>query len=157
MLFALGIRYVGETVSKVLVKEFQHIDNLIIADKERLENVDEIGEKIAESVVLYFHNKENIQLIDRLKIKVYVLKYETKAISSQLSGMSIVISGVFSHFSRDELKKIIEQHGGKNVSSISKKTTFVVAGVNMGPSKLQKVEKLNVPILSEDEFIKMIS
>lgn len=159
LLFALGIRYVGETVSKVLVKEFQHIDHLMIADKERLENVDEIGEKIAESVVLYFQNKKNIKLIDRLKNQglCFEIGEESKAISSQLSGMSIVISGVFSHFSRDELKKLIEQHGGKNVSSISKKTTFVVAGENMGPSKLQKAEKLNVPLLSEDEFIKMIS
>ena len=159
LLFALGIRYVGETVSKVLVKEFQHIDHLMIADKERLENVDEIGEKIAESVVLYFQNNENIKLIDRLKNQglCFEIGEESKAISSQLSGMSIVISGVFSHFSRDELKKLIEQHGGKNVSSISKKTTFVVAGENMGPSKLQKAEKLNVPLLSEDEFIKKIS
>jgi DNA ligase (NAD+) len=159
LLFALGIRYVGETVSKILVKEFKHIDHLMIADKERLENVDEIGEKIAESVVLYFQNRENIKLIDRLKNQglCFEIGEESKAISSQLSGMSIVISGVFSHFSRDELKKLIEQHGGKNVSSISKKTTFVVAGENMGPSKLQKAEKLNVPLLSEDEFIKKIS
>ena len=159
LLFALGIRYVGETVSKVLVKEFQHINHLMIADKQRLENVDEIGEKIAESVVLYFQNTENIKLIDRLKNKglCFEIGEESKAISSKLSGMSIVISGVFSHFSRDELKKLIEQHGGKNVSSISKKTTFVVSGENMGPSKLQKAEKLNIPILSEDEFIKKIS
>ncbi len=159
LLFALGIRYVGETVSKVLVKEFQHIDHLMMADKERLENVDEIGEKIAESVVLYFQNKENIKLINRLKNQglCFEIGEESKAISSQLLGMSIVISGVFSHFSRDELKKLIEQHGGKNVGSISKKTTFVVAGENMGPSKLQKAEKLNVPLLSEDEFIKKIS
>ena len=159
LLFALGIRYVGETVSKVLVKEFQHIDHLITSDKERLENVDEIGKKIAESVVLYFQNKENIKLINRLKNQglCFEIGEESKAISSHLSGMSIVISGVFSHFSRDELKKIIEQHGGKNISSISKKTTFVVAGENMGPSKLKKAERLNIPILSEDEFIKKIS
>lgn len=159
LLFALGIRYVGETVSKVLVKEFQHVDHLMMADKERLENVDEIGEKIAESVVLYFQNKENIKLINRLKNQglCFEIGEESKAISSQLLGMSIVISGVFSNFSRDELKKLIEQHGGKNVGSISKKTTFVVAGENMGPSKLQKAEKLNVPLLSEDEFIKKIS
>ncbi len=159
LLFALGVRYVGETVSKVLVKEFQHVDHLMMADKERLENVDEIGEKIAESVVLYFQNKENIKLINRLKNQglCFEIGEESKAISSQLLGMSIVISGVFSNFSRDELKKLIEQHGGKNVSSISKKTTFVVAGENMGPSKLQKAEKLNVPLLSEDEFIKKIS
>ena len=159
LLFALGIRYVGETVSKVLVKEFQHIDNLIMADKDRLEKVDEIGEKIAESVVLYFQNKENKKLIDRMKKQglCFEIDEESKAISSHFSGMSIVISGIFSHFTRDELKKLIEQHGGKNVSSISKKTTFVVAGENMGPSKLQKAKKLNVPLLSEDEFIKKIS
>ena len=158
LLFALGIRYVGETVSKVLVKEFQHINHLMIADKERLQNVDEIGEKIAESVVLYFQNNENIKLIDRLKSKglCFEIAKESKAISSKLLGMSIVISGVFSHFSRDELKKLVEQHGGKNVSSISKKTTFVLSGDNMGPSKLLKAEKFNIPILSEDEFIKKI-
>ena len=159
LLFALGIRYVGETVSKLLVKEFQHIDHLMIANKERLENIDEIGEKIAESVLLYFQNNENMKIIDRLKNQglCFEIGEESKAISSQLSGMSIVISGVFTHFSRDELKKIIEQYGGKNISSISKKTTFVVAGENMGPSKLQKAEKLNIPILSENEFIKKIS
>lgn len=159
LLFALGIRYVGETVSKVLVKEYQQIDNLISADKENLENVDEIGGKIADSVVQFFQNERNIELIQRLKNHglCFEIGEESKAISAILSGMSIVISGVFNHFSRDELKKIIEQHGGKNVSSISKKTTFVVAGENMGPSKLQKAEKLNVPLLSEDEFIKKIS
>ena len=159
LLFALGIRYVGETVSKVLVKEYQHIDNLISANKENLENVDEIGGKIADSVVQFFHNDQNIELIQRLKNHglCFEIGEENKAISSVLSGMSIVISGVFNHFSRDELKKIIEQHGGKNVSSISKKTTFVIAGENMGPSKLQKAEKLNVPLLSENEFIKKIS
>ena len=159
LLFAIGIRYVGETVSKVLVKEYQHIEHLITATKEDLENVDEIGEKIAESVVLFFQNKENVECILRLNIHGLCLEIgeENKAISSALSGMSIVISGVFTKYSRDELKKIIEQHGGKNVSSISKKTTFVVAGENMGPSKLQKAEKLSVPLLSEDDFIKKIS
>ena len=159
VLFALGIRFVGETVSKVLVKEYQHIDNLIKATKEELQNVDEIGEKIAESVVSFFSNDEHIALIHRLK--EYGLTFEIgedkKAISDKLLGMSIVISGVFEMYSRDELKKIIEQHGGKNVGSISKKTTFVVKGQNMGPSKLKKAESLNVPLLSEDEFIKKIS
>ena len=159
LLFAIGIRYVGETVSKVLVKEYQHIEHLITATKEDLENVDEIGEKIAESVVLFFQNKENVECILRLKIHglCFEIGEENKAISSALSGMSIVISGVFTKYSRDELKKIIEQHGGKNVSSISKKTTFVVTGENMGPSKLQKAEKLSIPLLSEDDFIKKIS
>ena len=159
LLFALGIRYVGETVSKVLVKEYQHIDALMCASQEELENVNEIGGKIAESVVQFFHDENNVTLVQRLKNHdlCFEIDEENKAISSKLSGMSIVISGVFSKFSRDELKKIIEQHSGKNVGSISKKTTFVVAGENMGPSKLQKAEKLNVPLLSEDEFIKKIS
>jgi DNA ligase (NAD+) len=159
LLFALGIRYVGETVSKVLVKEYQHIDALMCASQEELENVNEIGGKIAESVVQFFHDENNVTLLQRLKNHdlCFEIGEENKAISSKLSGMSIVISGVFSKFSRDELKKIIEQHSGKNVGSISKKTTFVVAGENMGPSKLQKAEKLNVPLLSEDEFIKKIS
>jgi DNA ligase (NAD+) len=159
LLFALGIRYVGETVSKVLVKEYQHIDALMCASQEELENVNEIGGKIAESVVQFFHDENNVTLVQRLKNHdlCFEIGEENKAISSKLSGMSIVISGVFSKFSRDELKKIIEQHSGKNVGSISKKTTFVVAGENMGPSKLQKAEKLNVPLLSEDEFIKKIS
>ena len=159
VLFALGIRFVGETVSKVLVKEYQNIDNLIKATKEELQNVDEIGEKIAESVVSFFSNDKHIALIHRLK--EYGLTFEIgedkKAISDKFLGMSIVISGVFEMYSRDELKKIIEQHGGKNVGSISKKTTFVVKGQNMGPSKLKKAESLNVPLLSEDEFIKKIS
>ena len=159
LLFALGIRYVGETLSKVLVKEYQHIDALMCASQEELENVNEIGGKIAESVVQFFHDENNVTLVQRLKNHdlCFEIGEENKAISSKLSGMSIVISGVFSKFSRDELKKIIEQHSGKNVGSISKKTTFVVAGENMGPSKLQKAEKLNVPLLSEDEFIKKIS
>jgi DNA ligase (NAD+) len=159
LLFALGIRYVGETVSKVLVKEYQHIDALMCASQEELENVNEIGGKIAESIVQFFHDENNVTLVQRLKNHdlCFEIGEENKAISSKLSGMSIVISGVFSKFSRDELKKIIEQHSGKNVGSISKKTTFVVAGENMGPSKLQKAEKLNVPLLSEDEFIKKIS
>ena len=159
LLFGLGIRFVGETVSKVLVKEFHTIDQLMVASKEQLENVNEIGEKIAESVVLYFENPENVRLINRLKI--VGLRFEidenNKPISDKLQGKSIVVSGVFESFSRDELKKMIEQHGGKNASSITKKTTFVVAGKNMGPSKLQKAESLNIPLLTEEEFVKTIS
>ena len=159
VLFSLGIRFVGETVSKVLVKEYHHIDNIVSATKEELENVDEIGEKIAESVESFFKNTDNQLLIQRLKEHglTFEIGEDKKAISDKLSGMSIVISGVFEKYSRDELKKIIEQHGGKNVSSISKKTTFVVAGKNMGPSKLIKAESLNVPLVSEDEFIRKIS
>ncbi|MEC8611240.1 MAG: helix-hairpin-helix domain-containing protein, partial [Bacteroidota bacterium] len=159
LLFGLGIRFVGETVSKVLVKEFHTIDQLMVASKEQLENVNEIGEKIADSVVLYFENPENVRLIDRLKTAGlrFEIDENNKPISDLLQGKSIVVSGVFESFSRDELKKMIEQHGGKNASSISKKTTFVVAGKNMGPSKLQKAESLNIPLLSEEEFVKTIS
>ncbi|MGC6490356.1 MAG: NAD-dependent DNA ligase LigA [Flavobacteriales bacterium] len=159
LLFGLGIRFVGETVSKVLVKEFHNIDHIMMASKEQLENVNEIGEKIAESVKSYFENPANIQLIERLKMAglSFEIDENSKPISDKLVGKSIVVSGVFESFSRDELKKMIEQHGGKNVSSISKKTTFVVAGRNMGPSKLQKAESLNIPLLTEEEFVKTIS
>ena len=159
LLFGLGIRFVGETVSKVLVKEFHNIDQLMVASKEQLENVNEIGEKIAESVVLYFENPENVRLIDRLKIAGlrFEIDENNKPISDKLQGKSIVVSGVFESFSRDELKKMIEQHGGKNASSISKKTTFVLAGKNMGPSKLQKAESLKIPLITEEEFVKTIS
>ncbi|MGC6470868.1 MAG: NAD-dependent DNA ligase LigA [Flavobacteriales bacterium] len=159
LLFGLGIRFVGETVSKVLVKEFHNIDHIMMASKEQLENVNEIGEKIAESVKSYFENPANIQLIERLKMAglSFEIDENSKPISDKLLGKSIVVSGVFESFSRDELKKMIEQHGGKNVSSISKKTTFVVAGRNMGPSKLQKAESLNIPLLTEEEFVKTIS
>lgn len=159
LLFGLGIRFVGETVSKVLVKEFHNIDQIMMASKEQLENVNEIGEKIAESVKSYFENPANIELIERLKMAglSFEIDENNKPISDKLVGKSIVVSGVFESFSRDELKKMIEQHGGKNVSSISKKTTFVVAGRNMGPSKLQKAESLNIPLLTEEEFVKTIS
>lgn len=159
LLFGLGIRFVGETVSKVLVKEFHDIDGLSRATKEQLEEVNEVGEKIAESVSVYFKNPAHIDLIERLKKHGLTLEIDdkNKPISDKLQGQSIVISGIFEHYSRDELKHMIEQHGGKNVGSISKKTTFVVAGKNMGPSKLEKATSLNIPLLTEDEFLKTIS
>ena len=159
VLFALGIRYVGETVAKKLAKHYQHIDALTIASKESLENVEEIGEKIAESVVQYFANESNmiiVKLLQQQGLQMEVAE-EDKAVSNTLDGASIVVSGVFTQFSRAELKKIIEQHGGKNVGSISKKTTFVIAGENMGPSKRQKAGDLSVPIISLEEFIQKIS
>ena len=159
VLFALGIRYVGETVAKKLAKHYQHIQALLDASQEDLENVEEIGEKIAESVVLYFADESNRNIVQRLikhELQMEIAE-EYKAISNTLEGASVVVSGVFTQFSRTELKNLIEQHGGKNVGSISKKTTFVVAGENMGPIKRQKAEDLGVPLISEEEFIHKIS
>ena len=159
VLFALGIRYVGETVAKKLAKHYQHMQALVDASQEDLENIEEIGEKIAKSVVLYFADESNRNIVKRLskhELQMEVAE-EDKAISNTLEGASVLVSGVFTHFSRTELKKIIEQHGGKNVGSISKKTTFVVAGEKMGPSKRQKAEDLGVPSSVKQEFIQKIS
>ena len=159
LLFALGIRYVGETVAKILAKEYQQIDHLIEASQEELENVDEVGVKIAQSVRSFFEDSKNLLIVQRLKQHglCFEIGQDKKAHSEKLKGMSIVISGVFKNFSREELKKIIEQHSGKIVGSISKKTTFVIAGENMGPSKLQKAESLNIPLISEEELLNIIS
>lgn len=159
VLFALGIRYVGETVAKKLAKHYQNIEALLNASQEDLENVEEIGEKIAESVVLYFANESNRNIVQRLAKHALQMEVgeEDKAVSNALEGASVVVSGVFTQFSRTDLKKIIKQHGGKNVGSISKKTTFVIAGENMGPSKRKKAEDLGVPIISEEEFIQKIN
>lgn len=159
VLFALGIRYVGETVAKKLAKHYQNIDNLAKASLMDLILVDEIGERIAQSVVEFFENAENQLLIHRLK--EYGVQMEIKTIHNPnattiLEGKIFVVSGVFEKFSRDELKKAIEDNGGKVGSSISAKTDFVVAGDNMGPAKLEKATKLNVAIISEDDFIEML-
>ncbi len=159
VLFGLGIRYVGETVSKILCKELLNIDNIINADYEALISVNEIGDKIANSIISYFSDKKNILIIN--KLKTYGLKFNFeeshKQASSILKDMNIVVSGVFEKFSRIQLKKIIEENGGKNVSSISKNTTFVLAGSNMGPSKKKKALDLDVKIINEQEFIELIS
>ena len=159
VLFGLGIRYVGETVAKVLAKHFKTIEAIIIADIETLIAVDEIGDKIAESVVLYFSKQKNIDLVTALKNSglqfVSVIKDTRK--SEHLRGMKIVVSGVFEKYSRAELKKMIEEHGGKNVGSISKSTTFVLAGDSMGPSKKEKAENLGISLVDEDEFLAKIS
>lgn len=159
VLFALGIRYVGETVAKKLAKHFQTIENLEKASYESLVEVDEIGDRIAESVQEYFHNEKHIQMIERLKIFGLSFKSENNAqqLSTLFEGQSVVISGVFSQHSRSEYKTMIEQHGGKNVGSISKKTSFILAGENMGPSKLEKAEKLGIVILDESSFLEKIS
>mgnify|MGYP001229090878 CR=1 FL=1 len=159
VLYALGIRYVGETVAKTLVKKYLNIDALIAADYENLTSVDEIGEKIAKSVLSWFSNSKNIELINKLRFLglQFSLNTQSTILSNKLNGMKIVISGVFINFSRDELKKIIEDHGGKNIGSISKKTTFVLMGDNMGPSKRKKAEDLGVPLINENDFIDKIS
>ncbi|WP_420186875.1 NAD-dependent DNA ligase LigA [Bacteroides pyogenes] len=160
VIFALGIRFVGETVAKKIAKSFENIDELRQASFEKLISIDEIGEKIAKSILLYFTNEANCQLIERLKLsglQLYCTEEHLGEYSDKLAGKSIVISGVFMHHSRDEYKELIEKNGGKNVGSISAKTSFVLAGENMGPAKLEKANKMGVAILSEDDFLKLIS
>ena len=159
VLFALGIRYVGETVAKILANRLICIENIEKASLEELTAIDEIGGRIAESVQLYFSNPENVKLVERLKEKGLQMHLNEESLanrSEKLNGLSIIISGTFEKNSRDDLKKMIEQNGGKNVSSISKNTSYMLAGNNIGPSKLEKAEKLNIPIISEDDFLKMI-
>lgn len=159
VLFALGIRFVGETVAKKLARSIKNIDTLMSATKEELMAIDEIGEKIAESIIHFFSSEKNRELVARLKaagLKMEMEAEETAAVSNILEGQSIVISGVFAVHSRDEYKGIIEKHGGKNVGSISKKTSFILAGENMGPSKLEKAQKLGIKIMDEKEFLELI-
>ncbi|WP_299157452.1 NAD-dependent DNA ligase LigA [uncultured Tenacibaculum sp.] len=160
VLFALGIRFVGETVAKKLAKHFKSIDNLMAADFDTLIAVDEIGDRIAQSIIEFSNDLGNIQLIDRLKIYGVQLEVSAESLENQtdkLQGKVFVVSGVFHQMSRNELKKAIEDNGGKVSSSISKKTTYIVAGDNMGPSKLTKAESLEIPIISEQDFIDMVN
>lgn len=159
VLYALGIRYVGETVAKKLAKHYKKIEALAQATVLELVLVDEIGERIAQSVVEFFINTENIATIERLKqygVALEVIEKVNLNATDKLSGNLFVISGVFEKFSRDDLKRAVEENGGKIGSSISAKTNYVIAGDNMGPAKLEKASKLNIPILSENEFIKML-
>jgi DNA ligase (NAD+) len=157
VLFSIGIRFVGETVAKQLAKSFKNIEALALAKYDELIAVDEIGEKIAISVQNYFLEEENVHMIEKLQKAGLQFKLEEKVLSSDsLKGKNFVVSGVFSLFSRDQLKELIEQHGGKNVSSISTKTDYVVAGENMGPAKLEKATQLGVLIISEIDFVGMI-
>jgi DNA ligase (NAD+) len=159
VLYALGIRFVGETVAKKLAQHYKSIDLLSQATLIDLVLVDEIGERIAYSVIDFFENQENKIIVDRLKshgIQFEIIENANLNASNKLSGKTFVVSGVFEQFSRDELKKAIEDNGGKVGSSISVKTDFVIAGVNMGPAKLDKAVKLNITIIAEDVFIKMI-
>ena len=158
VLFALGIRFVGETVAKKLARSFTDIDSLRWADMKSLIEVDEIGEKIAQSIVTYFANPQNNALVERLEeagLQFRRTEEELAGHTDRLAGQRIVISGVFARHSRDEYKALIEKHGGKNVGSISSKTSFILAGENMGPAKLEKARKLGVRIVNEDEFLSM--
>jgi DNA ligase (NAD+) len=158
VLFALGIRHVGETVAKTIAGEFRNIDDLINADPEQLTNVNEIGPKIAASIKTYFSDKENIEIINRLKLKGIKLRSEDiqRSRGEKLIGKSIVISGVFDRHSREEYKEIIEQNGGKNSTSVSGNTSFILAGNNVGQSKREKAIELGIPLMNEMEFLKII-
>ncbi len=158
VLFALGIRYVGETVAKKLVAAFGSMQALSVARREELMAVDEIGERIADSLIDYFDDMQNMQLVERLANFGVKMEGTTQRISlsSKLEGLTIVISGTFEQYSRDEYKAMIEAHGGKNGSGVTSKTSLLLAGANMGPAKLEKAEKLGVKIISETDFLNMI-
>jgi DNA ligase (NAD+) len=159
VLFALGIRYVGETVARKLAEAFPSMNALMEADRESLEQVDEIGERIASSLQSYFSEEENRKLIERLESAGLQMSVEPgkETGTNSLAGKTFVISGVFTNHSRDELKGLIEMHGGNHTTSISARTDYILAGENMGPSKYEKAQKLGVPIISEDQFIDMLS
>ena len=160
VLFAIGIRYVGETVAKKLAKHFKSMDAIMQASFEELVAVDEIGDKIAESITGFIEVEKNRELIKELKshgLQMEILEQEDTSVSDILAGKSFVVSGVFTQYSRNELKQAIEDHGGKNVGSISSKTDYLIAGDKMGPAKKEKAEKLGVEMISEEEFITLIS
>ncbi len=159
VLFALGIRFVGETVAKKLASHFITVDKLMAAGIDELTEVEEIGEKIAQSLLAWFSEPVNLELISRLRsagIRFVMEESQVPLLSNKFTGMTFVVSGVFGNFSRAELKKTIEAHGGKNVGSVSAKTSYLLAGENMGPEKRKKAEKLGVPIISESDFAVMI-
>ena len=160
VVFALGIRFVGETSARLLARHFKTMDALMAAGLAELQEVEGIGEVMAASIIRYFHDEQNLRIIERLRsygLQFALSAEQTMAASDKLKGLSVVISGVFQHHSRDEYKLIIEQNGGKNVGSISSKTSFILAGDNMGPSKLEKAKKLGIRIMSEAEFLEMVN
>ena len=160
VVFALGIRFVGETSARLLARHFKSMDALMEAGLEELQEVEGIGEVMAKSIIGYFHNAQNREIVERLRgygLQFALSAEQTAAASDKLAGQSVVISGVFQHHSRDEYKLIIERNGGKNVGSISGKTSFILAGDNMGPSKLEKAQKLGIRIVSENEFLNLIN
>ena len=160
VLFGLGIRYVGETVARKIAQHFKNIDSLMNASYEELTSVDEIGSRIAESLIDYFKDPRHLDQLEKLRTAGLQFRTEEKEInlaSDKLSGKTFIISGVFEKFSRDELSEIIQANGGKILSSISSKLNYLVAGDNMGPSKLEKAQKLDIPIISDDELLKLIN
>ena len=159
VVFALGIRFVGETSARLLARHFKTMDALQNASMQELMEVEGVGEVIAKSVIAYFHNPVNQDIVERLRsygLQMRLSEEQISGATDKLAGKSIVISGVFAKHSRDEYKALIEQNGGKNVGSISGKTSFILAGDNMGPSKLQKAEKLGIPLVNEEQFLEMI-
>lgn len=159
VVFALGIRFVGETTARLLARHFKTIDALAAASLQDLLEVEGVGEVIAKNVMTYFRNPVTMQIVERLRgygLQMALSEEQMSSATDKLAGKSIVISGVFAHHSRDEYKQMIEQNGGKNVGSISGKTSFILAGENMGPAKLQKAEKLGIQIVDEETFLKMI-
>ena len=159
IIYGLGIRYVGETVAKIIAKHYKSIDDLVNANYEELAGIDEVGEVIAKSIVEYFSDEKNIRNIELLKnagVKMFNDNIDEQTVEKKLNGLKIVISGSFEQFSREELKKMIEKYGGKNQSSVSRSTNYLLAGNKTGPSKLAKAEKLGVRIISESDFIKLI-
>ena len=159
VLYAIGIRFVGEIAARTLARHFGHIDALASATAESITEINGIGTVIAQSVIRFFSEPKNQAFVQRLKeagLQMQISEEQASAQSNLLQGQSVVISGVFKHHSRDEYKAIIEQHGGRNVGSISAKTSFILAGENMGPSKLEKANKLGIRIMNEDEFLEML-
>ncbi|MFK7971498.1 MAG: helix-hairpin-helix domain-containing protein, partial [Bacteroidia bacterium] len=157
VLFGLGIRYVGETVAKKLAKAFHSIDGLAVASTEELAAVPDIGIRIAESVSAFFEDSKQLEVLAKLKRSGIQLEAAEKAPGAdQLNGKSFVISGVFSDFDRNEMKQLVENYGGELKSSLSSKTSFLLAGENAGPSKLSKAEKLKIPVITEQDFLSMI-
>ena len=158
VLFALGIRMVGETTAKKIARRYNTIDALQWATVEQLCAIEDVGPQIAENIVKYFEDIRNLEILDRLRKAGLQMEGEAapEPTSDKLAGLSIVISGTFSHHSRDEYKAMIEANGGKNVGSVSKKTSFILAGESMGPEKRKKAEDLGIKMISEDEFLEML-
>jgi DNA ligase (NAD+) len=159
VLFALGIRMVGETTAKKIAKRFPSIDQLQWATMEQLTAIDDVGEQIANNIIAYFNDLSNLEVINRLREAGVRMESEVEEIELQsqlLQGKSIVVSGVFVRHSRDEYKDMIEKNGGKNVGSVSKKTSYILAGENMGPEKRKKAESLGVEIITEEQFLSML-
>ena len=160
MLFALGIRMVGETTAKKIARVYNNIDTLQWATAEQLCAIEDVGPQIAENIVAYFNDMRNLEILERLRqagLQMEGESQEPRVESQKLAGQSIVISGTFAHHSRDEYKALIEANGGKNVGSVSKKTSFILAGENMGPEKRKKAEDLGIPLKTEEEFLEMMN